>query len=70
MRRKPTKEEYEIIIQELREFGSKELLKKINPDNILFNGVTCSEVSDSPNGKMVTYIEDDLVDEDGYPYIF
>lgn len=70
MRRKPTKEEYEIIVQELREFGSKELLKKLNPDNVLFNGVTCSEVSDSPNGKMITYIEDDLVDENGYPYIF
>lgn len=70
MRRKPTKEEYEIIVQELRELGSKELLKKLDPDNVLFNGVTCSEVSDSPNGKMITYIEDDLVDENGYPYIF
>ena len=70
MRRKPTTEEYEIIVQELREFGSKELLKKINPDNVLFNGVTCSEVSDSPNGKMITYVEDDLIDENGNPYIF
>ena len=70
MRRKPTKEEYEIIVQELREFGSKDLLNRISPDNVLFNGVTCSEVSDSPIGKMITYIEDDLVDDNGNPYIF
>lgn len=70
MKRRPTDDEFQIIASELRELGLDSVQQSINPYTLLFNGVTCFEESDTPYGKIFTYIEDDIVDEKGNPYLF
>ncbi len=70
MKRKPDSKEYELIRNELSELGLNSVLAKISPDNLMINGITFFQASDSPDGKIITYAEDDLKDEKGNSYIF
>ena len=70
MKRKPDSKEYELIRNELSELGLNSVLAKLSPDNLMINGITFFQASDSPDGKIITYSEDDLKDENGNSYIF
>ena len=70
MRRRPTQEEYDIIARELTDLGMSGIVSRMTPENTYINGATVYRVSDSPEGKVFSYVEDDVVDEMGYPYLF
>lgn len=70
MKRKLTQSEYEIVIKEITRIGLNEVRMSSSIDNTYVNGITVFETNDSPEGVYISYIEDDLVDEEGNPYIF
>lgn len=70
MRRKLTTEEFEILRNEVGRLGFTSILNHMRPDNTEINGATFYEASDTPEGKVFSYVEDDLADEKGNTYYF
>lgn len=70
MKRKLSEDEFLTLQSELQEMGYLKLLEKLTIENTMINGVTLFETTDSPEGSSVVYIEDDIVDENGNPYLF
>jgi len=70
MIRRPTEEEFKIIVEEMTRLGMKGPLSIISYNNVYINGATVFQVNEMPTGKTFTYAEDDLNDMAGNPYIF
>ncbi|SEP91366.1 hypothetical protein SAMN02910289_00876 [Lachnospiraceae bacterium RM5] len=70
MKKRLNSTEIEFIKKELRELGIKSAYENIREDNTYINGITFFDASDTPECAIITYVEDDLVDEKGVPYIF
>lgn len=70
MKRLMNEKEFAIIMNELAELGYGKLMNIMSIDNSYINGVTVFETNDSPQGKLIRYIEDDICDEYGNPYFF
>ena len=70
MKRKLTIEEFRIVRNEVGRMGFTSILNHMTPENTEINGATFYEASDSPEGKIFSYVEDDLFDEKGNVYYF
>lgn len=70
MKRKLSESEFQTLQAELNEMGYLKLLSLLTIENTMINGVTLFETTDSPEGSSVIYIEDDIVDGNGNPYLF
>ncbi len=68
MKRRITEQEWSLLLQTMKEAGYK--TEETDPREVMINGATVLEISDSPKGKVITYTEDDLTDQEGYIYIF
>lgn len=70
MKRSLSSNEFEILKKELADLGYNKLSAALRIEEVFINGVTFLEASDSPDGKIITYAEDDLKDENGFQYVF
>ena len=70
MRRKLTTDEFEIVRNEVVRLGFTSILNHMTPSNTEINGATFFQASDTPEGKIFSYVEDDLKDEKGNTYYF
>lgn len=70
MKRIPSLTELEILKKELADLGYERILSMTGTEEVFINGITFLEESDSPEGRIITYAEDGLKDENGYQYIF
>ena len=71
MKRALTMAELQLVKEELINNGYKpELVDMMQPENTYINGITVYETTDKPDGRYFRYIEDDVVNESGYAYIF
>lgn len=70
MRRNVTQDELLFIKSLLLKTGYHSVVSRLSEETLMINGATVYELSDRPEGRVFTYIEDDLDDEAGYPYLF
>ena len=70
MRRRMDQTEYDELTGRIRALGLERTFARMTIDNSYINGITCVEISDSPDGELFTYIEDGLEDDLGYPHLF
>lgn len=70
MKRSLSGNEFEIIRKELLELGYGNLASWMTPDNTSVNGATVFGCNENPDGVLLRYVEDEVEDEKGNPYIF
>lgn len=70
MKRQLNSEEIEMLRRELFDLGFDSLASIIDTDNLYMNGITIIGVNETGYGPQIRYVEDDLNDEKGNPYLF
>ena len=70
MKRNLNGEEFKVLCRSLEDMGLLDIRTRLKMENTYINGATFYQASDSPEGRIITYAEDDLKDENGNTYIF
>lgn len=70
MKRHLTQTEFEMIRDQVNELGYTYLAYGMRVENTWVNGATVFGINENPDGLLLRYVEDDIVDENGNPYIF
>ncbi|MBP3238591.1 MAG: hypothetical protein J6M24_05900 [Lachnospiraceae bacterium] len=70
MKRQLNGEEFRLLCRSLEELGMIKIRSRLKQESTYINGITFYRSSDSPEGKIITFAEDDLKDDKGNTYIF
>ena len=70
MKRVLQQNEFDMFISELNNQGFCNLSNSLSRDTTFINGITVFEVNENAEGLNIRYIEDDIIDDDGNPYLF
>ena len=63
MKRNLNGEEFKVLCRSLEDMGLLDIRTRLKMENSYINGATFYQASDSPEGRIITYAEDDLKDE-------
>ena len=60
MKRQLNGEEFRLLCRSLEELGMIKIRSRLKQESTYINGITFYRSSDSPEGKIITFAEDDL----------